>query len=159
MSRKKKINATFSSIYHRYSVSDCLHILVASIISFFRFVSFRFFFTNVIMKMTIFRWDGQKNYLSMVLEFSYFGTKIKKQRPEKNAVNSSEPITIPIWYCEEARDRMERRKKNEKGNQLWVYVLRFYDLMRLFFLTHWTSRRKNRENKQQQRPLLRTYWR
>lgn len=48
----------------------------------------------------------------MVLEFSYFDTKIKKQRPGKNAVNLSEPITFSIIYCEKAKDRKERRKKN-----------------------------------------------
>lgn len=66
------------------------------------------------MKMTIFWRDSRKNYLSMVLEFSYFDTKIKKQRPGKNAVNSSEPITISILYCEEAKDRMDRREKMGK---------------------------------------------
>lgn len=83
------------------------------------------------MKMTIFCWDNRKNYLSMVLEFSYFDTKIRKQRPEKNAVNLSEPITISIIYCEKAKDRMERENKMEKEIS-FGYVLRFHDLMRIF---------------------------
>lgn len=74
-----------------------------------------------LLKMTIFAFAHPKKKIiyRWCWNFHIFDTKIKKQRPEKNAANLSEPII----YCEKANAEKRMEKEINSGYTYYDFTI------------------------------------